>query len=126
MKEYLFILRAVKSKNDDPFGLFPNDDYIYFFCKGLKDLRDTIRHITPMGYRVRTTAWFSKHLKLHNYDLILYNRFLFERETYRILKIDAMPNKLMTIDYENRSRKIYPLKVIDSITELEGIKNKFK
>lgn len=123
--KYLFILRAVKPKKDDIFGLFPNDEYVYFFCKGLKDLRDTIRHITPLGYQVKTSSWFSKYLKLHNYDLVLNSGFLVIKETYRIIKIETSPENIVTINYENRNKKIYPLKTFTSTTDIERIKSLF-
>ena len=123
--KYLFILRAVKPKQGDIFGLFPNDEHVYFFCSGLKDLRNTIRHITPLGYRVKTSAWFSKYLKLNNYDLVLNSGFLVEKETYRIIKVDDIPTNVVTIEYENRNKKTYPLKTFTSEIEIERIKSLF-
>jgi hypothetical protein len=32
-----------------------------FYCKGLTDLRNTIRCLTPKGYRVKSPQWFGKH-----------------------------------------------------------------
>jgi hypothetical protein len=68
-------------------------------------LRNTIRHITPTGYLVKTSAWFSKYLKLNNYDLVLNSRFLAEKEMYRIIKVNDVPNDIFTLNYENREKK---------------------
>ncbi|MGA6117173.1 hypothetical protein [Sphingobacterium anhuiense] len=124
----LFILRAVKPKKDDLFGLFSNDEYTYFFCKGLKDLRATIRHITPRGYRVRTPEWFSKYLKIHNYDLVLETGFfgMNRHETYRIIKVELEPSGYEIFDYKNRSDKTYPLKSFANEDSINNIKSLFK
>jgi len=121
----LFILRAVKPKKEDIFGLFPNDEYVYFFCKGLKDLRQTIRHITPKGYRVPSSQWFSKYLKMNNYDLILQSGFLVQHEAYRIIKLEEEPKEYKIFEYENRDQKIYPLKAVVSETHVNNIKALF-
>ena len=33
------------------------------------------------------------------------------KETYRIIKINDIPSDIVTIQYENRDSKIYPLKI---------------
>lgn len=115
-----FIIRAVKSQPHDILRLQPDNGYVFFFCKGLKDLQKTIRHITPRGYRVRTSTWFSKWLKINNYDLVLKSGFLVKKETYRILKIDQTPNDFKTVDFVNRENKTYSLKCF--VTEASVLK----
>lgn len=122
----MFILRAVKSKKDDPFGLFPNDEYVYFYCKGLKDLRQTIRHITPRGYRVRSPQWFSKYIKMNGDDLILESGFLAKHEKYRIIKINQEPSGYKTFEYSNNDNNSYSLKAFSSQADIDIIKALFK
>ena len=121
----MFILRAVKSKKDDPFGFFPNDEYVYFYCKGLKDLRLTIRHITPSGYRVRSSQWFSKYIKMNGNDLILSSGFLAMNEKYRIIKIHQEPLGYETFEYTNNDNKIYTLKAFSSQSQIDIVKGLF-
>lgn len=122
--KYSFIVRATKTEKGDLLNLLPSTGYVYFLCVGLKDLRNTIRHITPLGYRVRTSDWFSKYLKLWNYDLVLESGFLTKREMYRIIKVEHS-GSFVTVDYENKYGKTYPLKVFTCEEEIEKIKTLF-
>lgn len=106
----LFIIRAAKPKANDPFHLFPNNEYVYLFCSGLKDLRATMRHINPRGYRIKSAAWFSKYLKIHNNDLVLMGGWITKHEMFRIIKIDAVPMDIITVDFTNGDNKTYPIK----------------
>lgn len=120
-----FIVRAVKPKAEDIFALFPNDEYLYFLCISLKDLQKTIRQITPTGYRVRTSSWFSKYLKMNNYDLVLSSGFLEKHEKYRILKITEEPPDYKSFDFTNRDQKTYTLKAFVSESSINKIKPLF-
>ncbi|PYF68497.1 hypothetical protein [Pedobacter nutrimenti] len=117
-----YILRAVRPKAGDIFALFPNDEYVYLLCKSLKDLQKTVRHITPSGYRVRTSSWFSKYLKMNNYDLILSSGFFEKHEKYRIIKIAEEPVDYKSFDFTNRNQKTYTLKAFVSESAINKIK----
>lgn len=67
-----------------------SENHVSLACKGLDDLRKTIRCITPQGYRVRTKQWFSKYLKWNNQDLELRGG-LFKTKMFRIREIPSMP-----------------------------------
>jgi len=121
----LFIIRAVKPKANDPFHFFPNNEFVYLYCSGLKDLRATMRHINPRGYRIKSAAWFSKYLKIHNNDLVLMGGFITAHEKFRIIKIDFVPDNIKTFDFENRENKTYPLKSFNNPEAITSIASLF-
>lgn len=120
-----FILRAVKPKQDDVFHFYPNDEYIYFYCKGLVDLQKTIRQITPKGYRIRTSAWFSKYLKMNSYDLVLKGGFITQNEKYRIIKITEQVKDYKEVEFTNRENITLILKAIVTESEINWLKTIF-
>lgn len=58
-----YIIKAGKSTEGDSFGFKEPKEFLFFFALGIKDLRNTIRCITPPGYRVKSPEWFSKMLQ---------------------------------------------------------------
>lgn len=119
-----FIIRAVKNKKEDPFGMTVNDEYVYFFCSSLKDLKATMRHINPPGYRIHSVNWFSKHIKLFNNHLTLYDG-LFGHEKFRIVRIFEVPSDYTDFNYTNKSQQTYTLKIFNR-TALPYLETKFK
>ncbi len=68
-----FILKAAKGKGD--FFMSEPNEYLYFYCLTLKDLRATLRCITSKGYRVPKEQTLSKRIKDYNGHLTGINPF---------------------------------------------------
>ncbi len=105
-----FIIKSTVGKND--FYMTEGTEFVYFFCKGLKDLRDTIRAITPKGYRVRTHQWLSKHMKLRNNHMVAQS--LFRTTMHEIKRVDAKPVVSKTIPFTNSFNFTHTLKLTTS------------
>lgn len=89
-----------------------SEKHVSFVCFSLVDLGRTILHLTPSGYRVRTSAWFSKHLKWNNNDLELRSGLL-QTKMYRIRVITEIP-PFKELEHTNRSGNSYKLKIIQN------------
>lgn len=63
---YKFLIKAYKPGPKDRFYLFTNENspFLIFYAKGLGDLRNTLRAITPKAIRMPSGQWFSRRLRL--------------------------------------------------------------
>lgn len=104
-----YIIKAAKHPKSDPFGFSEATEHLYFYAKGLIDLRNTIRCITPQGYRVRSPRWFGKRLK--SGELVLKNPLL-KTIMYEIKQIDCELKVDHELDYKNRANFEHKLKIV--------------
>lgn len=107
-----FLVKAAKHPGNDPFGMSEATEFIYFHCAGLTDLRNTIRCITPQGFRVRRKEWFSKYLK-YGPTLALQNPF-FNTLMYEVKQISFFPVIAVKKEFTNQSGFTHILKRVDA------------
>ena len=110
---YNFLIKAYKPENRF-YITDENKGYLFFYCKGLKDLRSTIRAITPGGIRIRKSQWFANRLK-NGFDCLRLNHPLFNTQMFEIKKITAPVNVKHEIEYTNNGARnfTHKLKITD-------------
>ena len=106
-----YIIKAAKHTKSDPFGFSEASDYLFLLAGGLKDLRDTIRCITPPGYNVRSPRWFGKRMK--SGELTLKNPLL-KTIMYEIRQVDSELKVEHEFDFTNRTGFQHKLKVVSA------------
>ncbi|MDD3037931.1 hypothetical protein [Bacteroides sp.] len=104
-----YIIKAAQHPKSDPFGFSEATDHVYLFARGLKDLRDTIRCITPQGYNVRSPRWFGKRLKSGKLTL---NNPLLRTTMYEIRQVDSELKVEHEFDFTNRTKFQHRLKIV--------------
>lgn len=105
-----FIVKAAKPQ--DKFYMSESSDFIYLYCEGLNDLKKTIRCITPRGYNVRSTRWFSRYLKWNKGKLELRNPF-FSTTMFEITEVKTPADVSSKIEYTNGFGFTHTLKLVD-------------
>lgn len=104
-----FIIKAAKNK-DLLAQLSEPTDFLYLTCSGLPALKKTMRCISPKGYRIRTAAWFSKHLRTGYVELI---GSLFQRTMFEIKVIPETENEFKEIEFTNSFNITQKLRIIN-------------
>lgn len=109
MRKFIIKKAQHNLRGGDPFGFKEATVHIYLFAAGLKDLRSTIRCITPPGYGIRSSRWFSKHIQ--GGELTMINPLLLTK-TCEIKEINFTPKIEQELEHENKGGFKYKLKII--------------
>lgn len=105
-----YIIKAAKPEKGDPFGFKKTEAHLYFFACGLKDLRNTLRCITPCGFHVRTSRWFSNYLKSGKTEIV---NPLSRNTMYEIQQVKDYVKVEQELDWNNNGFK-HRLKIVSS------------
>jgi hypothetical protein len=103
MRRKFIVKKHFDGSKKNVFAMKPLDSCISFYCASLVDLKKQLRALTNPYQRMRSTQWWSKHIKAHDGNLKLVNRF-FKTTTIEVTEVTEVPKyKEILHTYKDRS-----------------------